>query len=67
MKHLSAADQKLGFRIHAAAYVLGIIIMAIINVAVGPPWWIQWPLIGWTIGLVTHGWFVVGPGARPSP
>lgn len=67
MKNLSRADQKLGFSIHAAAFVVGMIAMAIINVAIGPPWWIVWPALGWSIGLLAHWWFVLGPGARAAP
>lgn len=42
------------------------IAMAVINVLVGPPWWIVWPALGWSIGLFAHWFFVLGPGAKRS-
>jgi hypothetical protein len=67
MMHLSKAGQKLGFNIHAAAFVLAMIAMAIINTAIGPPRWIIWPALGGSVGLLAHWWFVLGPGAGEKP
>jgi hypothetical protein len=64
MKPLSHAGQKLGFTIHALAFAPAMIAMLVINLLIGPPWWVIWPAIGWSIGLLSHGWFVLGPGAR---
>lgn len=63
MKHLDKAGQKLGFNIHAVAFVMSMIAMAIINISIGPPWWVIWPALSWSIGLLAHWWFVLGPGA----
>jgi len=65
-KHHSPAALKLGFNIHAIVFILSIIAMVAINVVIGPPWWVVWPLIGWGVGLVMHWWFGPGPG-RPRP
>lgn len=67
MKHLTKADQKLGFNIHAVVFVMSMIAMVIINVAVGPPWWVIWPALGWSVGLLMHWWFTLGPGAGAKP
>jgi hypothetical protein len=43
------------------------VLLAFINLAEGPPYWILWVLMGWGIGLVSHWWFALGPGAdRPG-
>ncbi len=64
MKHLSPAGQALGFRIHAAAFVVIMPLLVAINLLTGSPYWVQWVLPGWSIGLLSHWWFVRGPGAR---
>jgi hypothetical protein len=64
MKHLSREGQRLGFRIHAVAFVVVMLLLVGINLLTGPPYWVQWVLPGWSIGLLCHWWFVLGPGAR---
>jgi hypothetical protein len=64
MKHLSPEGKALGFRIHAAAFVIVMLLLAAINLLTGPPYWVLWVLPGWSIGLLSHWWFVLGPGAR---
>lgn len=64
MKHLSEPARKLGFKIHAIVFVATMVLLAAINLTVGPPYWVLWILLGWGIGLVTHWWFVLGPGVR---
>ena len=63
MKHATPSQKKLGFRIHAIVFVPGIATLLIINLLTGPPYWVQWVLLGWVIGLVSHWFFVLGPGA----
>jgi hypothetical protein len=55
---------------HLIAYgtVNGLIIAvwAVLGAAFG--WWFPWfvfPLLGWGIGLVFHGWATYGPPSRP--
>lgn len=62
-KTVTAAGQRLGFQIHAAAYIVGIVVMTALNLYFGEPYWFVWPLLGWTIGVIAHWWFVLGPGA----
>lgn len=61
--HRNAATRKLGFRIHAFIFVIAMIAQGILNLLTGPPWWALWVLLGWGIGLLMHGWFVLGPGS----
>jgi hypothetical protein len=63
MKQVSESHKRLGFNIHMIVFILTMALLAIINVAVGPPWWVLWVLLGWGIGLLSHWWFVLGPGA----
>lgn len=64
MKHLSPEGQALGFRIHAAAFVVVMLLLAAINLLTGSPYWVLWVLPGWSIGVFSHWWFVLGPGGR---
>lgn len=64
MKHLSPEGQALGFRIHAVAFIVIMLLLAAINFLTGSPYWVLWVLPGWSIGLLSHWWFVLGPGAR---
>ena len=64
MKHLSEAENRLGFRIHAAAYIVTVLLLVAINAVTGPPYWVVWVVPGWTVGLLCHWYFVVGPGVR---
>lgn len=64
MKHLSPERQALGFRIHAIAFVAVMLLLVVINLVLGSPYWVLWVLPGWSIGILSHWWFVLGPGAR---
>lgn len=64
MMHGSPADKKRGFNIHALVFILTMALLAVTNLLTGPSYWVLWVLLVWTVGLVFHGWFVVGPGAK---
>ncbi len=64
MKPISPAAKALGFQIHAFAFVVTMLLLVAINVWTGAPYWVQWVLPGWGVGLLSHWWFVLGPGAR---
>lgn len=66
MKTLTRSERKLGFRIHAIAFVLVVAGLLVINLWTGSPYWILWVLLSWGIGLFSHWWFVLGPGAGMS-
>jgi hypothetical protein len=57
------AGAKLGFYFHLVAFVTVNLLLAIINFSTTPETlWFKWPLLGWGIGLVFHGFAVfVGP------
>ncbi len=64
MKNLSPRGQALGLRIHAVAFVFVMLLLVVINWLIGPPYWVLWVLPWWSIGLLSHWLFVLGPGAR---
>lgn len=63
MTNIGSAKARRGFQIHAFVFVATMVLLVIINFTTGGPWWVQWPFIGWGIGLVAHWYFVLGPGA----
>lgn len=52
--------QLKAFYTHLLVFVLVMVLLAAINVATSPVWWVQWPLIGWGIALCVHGLSVFG-------
>ena len=63
VKHGSPSQERLGFQVHALAFVLTMVALVVINVWTGAPYWALWVLPGWGTGLLAHWWFKVGPGA----
>jgi hypothetical protein len=61
---LSRAKQKVeamtGFYIHLAAFVAVNALLCVINILSGAPWWVQWPILGWGIGIIAHALAVFG-------
>ena len=57
------AGAKLGFYIHLFVYVAVNLLLVFINLSTSPHHlWFEWPLLGWGIGLLSHGLAVfVGP------
>lgn len=53
-------DALLGFYIHAVVFGLVMALLLAINVATADGWWVQWPFIGWGIGLAGHALAVYG-------
>jgi hypothetical protein len=49
-----------GFYIHLLVYALVIALLFVINILTSSPWWVQWPLLGWGIGVLAHGLAVFG-------
>ena len=64
MKTHNPARERLGFHVHAFAFVIAMPLQAAINLWAGPPYWALWVFLGWGIGLLSHWWFILGPGVR---
>ena len=43
-----------GFLIHLTVFGIVMSGLVVLNFATQPPWWVQWPLLGWGIGLASH-------------
>ena len=63
MRNATPSEKKLGFRIHALVFAPAIVALLAINLLTGPPYWVHWVLLSWSIGLFCHWFFVLGPGA----
>jgi hypothetical protein len=64
---IARAERKVqamtGFYIHLATFVIVMFMLLALNFT-DPVWWVQWPLIGWGLGVVAHYWLVFGNGAE---
>jgi len=54
MKNATLAQKRLALWIHAAAFCVGIVVMLIVNLMIGQPYWIHWVVLGWGVGLISH-------------
>jgi hypothetical protein len=66
MKRHGPSERKNGFLVHLNVFTLSIALMLGINFWTGPPFWIVWVVLGWGIGVVAHGWYVLGPSTRDA-
>ncbi len=60
------AQRRLGFLIHAITFIATIIVLVIVNYFTGAPYWVQWVVLGWGVGLFCHWFFILGPGGRKT-
>jgi 2TM domain len=50
-----------GFYIHLVVFVLVMVVLLAVNWLATPSvWWVQWPFLGWGIGIAAHGLAVFG-------
>jgi hypothetical protein len=52
------------FYVHLSIFVMVMTMLTVINLASGHSWWVQWPLLGWGIGLLAHALRTYGPDRR---
>ena len=55
-------DALFGFYIHLFVFICVMSGLFGINYAIGSPWWVQWPLIGWGLGILGHAMCVFSSG-----
>ena len=64
LANLSLAKRQVaalkGFYIHLAAFVLVMGLLFGIDASTGSGWWVQWPLLGWGVGVLGHAFAVFG-------
>lgn len=54
-------EALLGLYIHLIVFVLVLVLLFCINWFATPNfWWVQWPVLGWGIGVAAHGLAVFG-------
>lgn len=58
MKNATPEQKRLGLHVHAIVFLLTMLLLLIINLYTGQPYWIVWVLLGWGIGLLSH-WLAV--------
>jgi hypothetical protein len=56
----SQVDAEIGFYIHLTVYVLVIAILIGVDYTDDVGWWVQWPALGWGIGILGHAFGVFG-------
>jgi hypothetical protein len=52
-----------GFYIHLVVFILVMALLVVINwltAADNTDWWVQWPFLGWGLGVALHAWAVYG-------
>jgi 2TM domain len=49
-----------GFYIHLFVFVVVMATLFTINLVMTNIWWVQWPFLGWGIGLIAHALAVFG-------
>jgi hypothetical protein len=60
--HREAAELR-GFYSHFTLYAGVILLLGLVDAATGGFWWVQWPALGWGIGLVAHAAALFGRNA----
>lgn len=50
-----------GFYIHLIVFIAVMIGLLGADYAGGGSWWVQWPLIGWGLGILAHAYLVFSP------
>jgi hypothetical protein len=43
-----------GFYIHFGVFIAVMCALFAIDAATGPDWWVQWPFLGWGVGVAAH-------------
>lgn len=58
MRKVGMSEMKLGLRIHAIVFAPSMVLLLIINLFTGAPYWVLWVALGWGSGLLAH-WLAV--------
>ena len=54
MKTATPAQMRIGLRIHAIVFASSMVLMLIVNLLTGAPYWVVWVLIAWGVGMLSH-------------
>jgi len=53
-RELRLVRRKVKFHRHLWSFIIVISALILINIFTPGPWWFQWPVLGWGIGLAFH-------------
>ncbi len=69
MSSINNALQNRPFLIHLIVFVAVMTLLFVIDMLTSPgTYWFQWPLLGWGIGVLGHGYAASRiPARRPRP
>ena len=57
--------RKTAFYSHLSSYLIMTAVLLLINIFTPGPWWFQWAVLGWGIGLAFHFKAIYFPGRKP--
>ena len=60
-------DRLRAWYVHAGVFIAVMLLLLLIDASGGGRWWVQWPLLGWGIGLAAHALYVFGIGRVLGP
>jgi 2TM domain len=52
-----------GFYIHLVVFCAVMTGLFAVDLVTGGAWWVQWPFLGWGLGVLGHAYLVFSPGA----
>lgn len=55
-----------GFYIHLTVFIAVMSGLVAVDYANGTSWWVQWPFIGWGIGLLAHAYNIFSAKEKPE-
>jgi hypothetical protein len=53
-------DELRGFYSHLTLYVGVMVLLFLVDAAMGGGWWVQWPALGWGVGVIANAVTVYG-------
>ena len=55
-------EEMTAFYVHLAVFVVVMALLVTVNAmtVAEDGWWVQWPLLGWGLGVLAHHWAVFG-------
>jgi hypothetical protein len=58
-------QQKMAFYSHLWSYLIITAVLLLTNIFTPGPWWFQWAVLGWGIGMAFHFKAIYFPGSKP--
>lgn len=43
-----------GFYVHLTVFAVVLALLGLLNLWLGPPYWVLWVLLGWGLGIILH-------------